>query len=116
MDPLSITASTVTLIEAASKLRKVCMSYKTALRGCSPEDALIRQLDDLRRILDDLLRLEQDFTDQNGFTSPSAAGSASAPLQKTTTDRLQTLRNLVPELLSSIKNLDSELALPSWVQ
>ena len=58
MDPLSITASVVTLIDATSKVISICQDYKAAVKGADWElPRIIEEVKSLRDVLQDLERL-----------------------------------------------------------
>lgn len=58
MDPLSITASVVTLIDATSKVVSICQDYNAAVKGTDWElPRIIEEVKSLRDVLQDLERL-----------------------------------------------------------
>lgn len=71
MDPLSVTASVITVIQAAEAVISICCNYRSSIKGSSWE--VSRVLDEIRGLRDVLRILEglADKADTSGSTNQS---------------------------------------------
>ncbi|KAI9703722.1 MAG: hypothetical protein M1836_007492 [Candelina mexicana] len=108
MDPLSITASVITVIHAANAVISVCRNYRSSVKNSSWElPKIIEEVRNLRNVLEALEKL--------AVNAESADGSAAV---KT---RLPTLKRLceaevgpLARCLAELESLGKRLDPPSW--
>ena len=106
MDPLSITTSIVTLIDATHKVISICHNYKAAVKGADWElPRLIEEVESLRDVLQGLERLAK----QAENADPSAV------------NQLPQLRSFCDPntgtfalCLSEMQTLEQKLIPPRW--
>jgi hypothetical protein len=107
MDPLSVTASIIAVLQATNAVVSVCYDYSSAVKGSSWElPRVIEEVKSLRGVLETLEPLARK------------AESGADPINKT---RLPTLKLLcepekgqLAECLKELKTLKEKLAPPSW--
>lgn len=106
MDPLSLTASIIAVLQAASVVVSICYDYNSAVEGSSWE--LLKIIDEVRGLRDVLESLEQ-LARQAGSTKMEAES------------RLPSLRllcepgtGLLARCLTELTELDKKLRPPGW--
>jgi len=106
MDPLSITASIIAVLQATSAVVSICYDYKSAIEGSSWE--LLKIIDEVRSLRNVLESLEQ-LARQAGSTRAEAES------------RLPSLRllckpgtGLLAKCLAELTGLDRKLRPPGW--
>lgn len=72
MDPLSIAASIITLVQLTSKVSSICLELYGSLGARKEVDVIIDEVDALRRILHTLVRLTSAGTDYDKACANSA--------------------------------------------
>lgn len=103
MDPLSISASVITLIQATNGVVLLCYNYAAAAKGAAQTiSAVIDEMKNLRGVLESLEQLLRSFED----TEPSKI----MPLETITALCDQEEGPIVKEL----KYLEEKLRLPGW--
>ena len=103
MDPLSITASVITLIQAANEVVSLCYSYTTAAKGSNRSvSGITDEVKSLRNILESLEQLVRRDT----------------YVKSTSSSQLQTIKNLCDgeagPIAKELKYLDEKLRPPAW--
>ena len=107
MDPFSVTASIITLIQAANKVYNICTSYKAALTKDSPARRVLDGIKDLRIVLERLQEITEH--EEEGGTDVEEAGIS---------DKSFGLRKLqvtaLPDCLAKLEELEVHLQVPKW--
>ena len=107
MDPLSITASVISVLQAAGAVISVCCDYRSAVKGSSWE--VPRVLEEVRA-LRNVLRTLEDLADK--AEAPSSDGKSRLPALKSLCDPdTGTLIKCRTEL----NNLTTKLTPPEWI-
>ena len=107
MDPLSITASVITVIQAAEAVISVCCDYRSAVKCSSWE--VPRVLEEVRA-LRNVLRTLEELADK--AEAPSSDGKSRLPALKSLCDpNTGTLIKCCTEF----NNLTTKLTPPEWI-
>jgi hypothetical protein len=85
MDPLSITASAIAILQVSGAIISTCYQYRSRLKNAAKDASrIINELNDLRTVIDSLFALLEDEGNEN--TVPKSAlgrlGEADGPLAR----------------------------------
>lgn len=77
MDPLSVAASVIAVLQAANAIISVCYDFKAILRDGAPWglSQVLEEIQDLRSVLESLVRLTEASSEKLTSSSSSAASS-----------------------------------------
>lgn len=107
MDPLSITASVIAVLQATSAVLSICYDYSSAVKGSLWElPKLIDEVRDLRNVLETLEQLSRQSDDQED----SAAKRRLPSLQLLCVPET----GLLARCLSELAVLEQKLKPPRW--
>lgn len=107
MDPLSITASVITVLQAAEAVISICCDYRSAVKGSSWE--LSRVLEEVRA-LRNVLRTLEELADK--AESPSSDARSRLPALKSLCDPDTGILN---KCRTELNNLTTKLTPPEWI-
>ena len=106
MDPLSITASIIAVLQATNAVVSICKDYRSAAKASSWEySQVISELESLRNVLKSLAELASNSISTRGKSDPSLS-----MLTKFCDPSVGQLGKCLAEL----ETLKGELAPPSW--
>lgn len=106
MDPLSITASVLTVLQATEAVISICCNYRAASRGASWE--VSRVLEEIRN-LRDVLRTLEDLADN--IETKGKTGTVYLPALR---QMCEPSRGTLTQCLQTMKALEKKLVPPSW--
>lgn len=81
MDPLSVAASVIAVLQAANAIISVCYDFKAILRDGAPWglDQVLGEIQDLRSVLESLVRLTEASSEKLTSSSSSIAANQRRP-------------------------------------
>ena len=107
MDPLSITASVIAVLQAAEAVISVCCDYRSAVKGSSWE--VPRVLDEVRA-LRNVLRTLEDLADK--AEAPSSDDKSRLPALKSLCDPDT---GILIKCRTELNHLNTKLTPPEWI-
>ena len=107
MDPLSITASVITVLQAAEAVISICCDYRSAVKGSSWE--VPRVLEEVRA-LRNILRTLEELADK--AESPSSDAKSRLPALRSLCD---SDTGVLIKCRTELNNLNTKLTPPEWI-
>lgn len=108
MDPLNITASIISVLQAINAVISVCYDYSAALKGAPWElSKVVDELRDLRDVLENLERVVK----KTGNADPTT--HSRLPTLKLLCDSMKGSESLV-DCLEEVNRIRNKLSPPSW--